>query len=503
MASILGIDIGTSSVKAIVYDTETHTVLAVANQEYPIYNPQPGYAEQHPDDWWQAVIQVTRRVVAATSQPVAAIGLTGQMHGTVLLDAAHKPLHPAIIWADQRSASVIPSMIEAVGAARYASIAGTLPAAGFMGPTLVWLQQHQPHILDEARHVLLPKDEVRLRLTGQLATEVSDAASTGIFDISHQHWSEEIIKTVGIPTHILPHILDSTTIAGELTTSSAAALSLTPGIPVVAGCADQPAQAIANGLVSMGRASVTIGTGGQVFVPLMREANMSRIPTDPRLHVFNHAVPGMWYILGAILSAGLSLRWLRDLVGLRDTRDAYERLSAEAAEVPPGADGLVFLPYLVGERTPHMDPLARGAFVGLSYHHTRGHMARAVMEGVTFALRQTLEISLSMSQPVEQVIAAGGGAESALWRQIQADIYGLPLQRSVVQEQTCIGAALLAAVGTGAVDDFNTANGAGSGELIEPNTQNTPVYTSLYAQFLDLYPRLTENFHTLSKMTIS
>lgn len=512
MSLLLGIDIGTSSAKAVLFDPETGQTVAVAGQEYPLHKPAPDRAEQNPEDWWQATIAIVRQATEQAGRTdVAALSFSGQMHGTVLLDRAGVPLHPAIIWADQRSAAACAQLTTTLGSERYAAVAGTLPAVGFQGPTLVWLAQHKPALLAHTHRVILPKDYVRLRMTGEIATEVSDAASTGIFDIARQTWASEILAGVHLPETLFPPVLASTAVAGQLTRQAAEKLGLPAGIPVIAGCADQPAQAIGNGLIAPGLASVTTGSGGQVFAPLQPNRgtegdltpsipSVPSVPSDPRLHVFNHAVPQMWYVLGAILSAGLSLRWLRHMTGLAQAADAYPILSAEAAAVPPGADGLIFLPYLSGERTPHMDPLARGGFIGLTAYHTRGHLARAVMEGVAFALRQTLAISLELGGQVERVIASGGGAESAVWRQIQADVFGLPLQQSLLSEQASLGAALLAGVGAGLYPDLAAAcrQTVHYGPVTSPHLERQAQYREIYARFVQLYPRLREDFHWLA-----
>jgi len=500
MTYLLGIDIGTSSAKAVLFDPESAQIAAVANQEYPIQRPAPDRAEQDPEDWWRATVTVTRRLLAERpGASVVGISFSGQMHGTVLLDAADCPLRPAIIWADQRPAAEVSDLVAALGEEAYAALTGTLPAVGFLGATLLWLQRHEPATVEAARVVLLPKDYVRLKMTGERATDVTDAAGTGIFDINRRVWPESLLSKVGLRGDLLPPIRASAAVAGFLRREAADEMGLPPGLPVMMGCADQPAQAIGNGLIAPGSASVTTGSGGQVFTPVTGIAG--RIKADPRLHVFNHAAPDTWYIMGAVLSAGLSLRWLRGIVGLNGNPEAYPILSAEAAEVAPGADGLIFLPYLSGERTPHRDPLARGAFIGLSAHHTRGHLARAVMEGVSFALRQALEISLSLGGSVERIIAAGGGAESDVWRQIQADVFGLPLQRTLLTEQASVGAALLAGVGAGVYADLPAACAATVrlGAITEPMAANRARYDDLYAQFLSLYPRLREDFHQLAR----
>lgn len=499
MPLLLGIDLGTSSIKTILFNPETSQLLATASQEYPIHKPAPNRAEQDPTEWWQATINAVRQVITrAERNDVAAVSLSGQMHGTVLLDKYNRPLHPAIIWADQRSADACTTLVETLGANEYAATTGTLPAVGFLGATLVWLAAHQPDLLQASKHVVLPKDYIRLQMTGQVATDVSDAAGTGIFNISAAEWATPILEKVQLPYHLLPPVLASTGIAGQLTSAAAAALGLPAGIPVIAGCADQPAQAVGNGLVTPGKASITTGSGGQIFVPL--QAKGRRVPTDPRLHVFNHAAPDMWYVLGAILSAGLSLRWLRNITGLAQNPNAYAILSREASKIGPGSDGLIFLPYLSGERTPYMDPLARGGFIGLTHYHSRGHLARAVMEGVTLAMRQALEISLNLGGEIGTVIAAGGGAESDVWRQIQADIFGLPLRQSLLTEQAGVGAALLAGVGAGIYPNLEAAceQVVRYGPVTRPNPANQNRYIDLYQHFVQLYPRLRQDFHRLS-----
>lgn len=501
MTLLLGIDLGTSSVRAGLLDTEQRSLLAVAGREYPLNKPAPTHAEQDPADWWAATVAAVQQVMAdVPPDTVAGISFSGQMHGTVLLDRAGEPLHPAIIWADQRGADFCDALSDTLGTDRYLAQTGTLPAAGFMGTTLLWLARHRPDLLEDTHRVILPKDYVRLRMTGTIATEVSDAASTGLFDITARRWASAILDRAGLPASLFPEVLASSTQAGTLTAKAAGELGLPTGLPVIAGCADQPAQAIGNGVITPGTASVTIGSGGQVFIPL-RVAEQGRVPVDARLHVFNHAVPATWYALGAILSAGLSLRWLRGITGLENDPAAYDRFSQEAGEIAPGADGLLFQPYLSGERAPHMDPHARGSFIGLSYHHTRGHLARAVMEGVTFALRQTLEISLSLAGGVDTVIASGGAAESRVWRQIQADVFGLPLQKSLLTEQATVGAALLAGVGVGVYQDFEEACRAvvRYDAPTEPDPARHERYDALYEHFCDLYPRLRADFHRLSQ----
>lgn len=498
MSLLLGIDIGTSSAKAVLFDSETGSTLATAGREYPILRPAPDRAEQRPEDWWAASVEVTRRVLAdADGRDVAAISLTGQMHGVVLLDSHGIPLGDAIIWNDQRSVEEVRALVESVGWEHFTAITGTLPATGFMGASLLWLKAHLPGRLEQASAALFPKDYVRYRLTGEIAVEPSDAASSALFDVGAGVWSNAIIDAVGLPRSIFPRIIPSSALAGALTEAAAAALGMREGLPVIAGCGDQPAQALANGIIDPGRVSITVGSGGQVFNPLLSAAR-----TDPRLHVFTHAVPERWYALGATLSAGLSLRWLRALLGMASQPDAYALFSHEAGQTAPGANGLIFLPHLTGERTPHLDPLARGAFIGLTAYHERRHLVRAVMEGVAFSLRQALELTLALGGQAEMIIAAGGGMESEVWRGIMADVTGVPLRRTLQTEATAVGAALLAGIGTGVYSDVRHASQvtARYDRVTEPNPANRRIYDELYAQFLSLYPSLRADFHHLSKL---
>jgi xylulokinase len=509
MSLLLGIDIGTSSAKAVVFDADAARIVGTAAHEYPVLRPAPDRAEQNPDDWWQAVQISTRAALAHAADAgfpadrVAGIGFSGQMHGAVFLGKDHTSTRPAIIWADQRSGREAAGLAERIGPAHYTAIAGTLPAAGFMGATLAWLAAHEPDALRGVRCIVLPKDYVRLKMTGETGTDPSDAAGTGLFDIALRVWSAEIVGAVGISRQFLPTLTASSAVVGGLLAEAADALGLRPGIPVVTGCADQPAQAVGNGLLAPGRASITLGSGGQVFMPVRPQTDgdhFAPLKTDPRLHVFNHAAYHTWYILGAILSAGLSLRWLRGITGLEGQADAYATFSREAAPLAPGADGLLFLPYLAGERTPHMDPAARGGFIGLSAAHTRGHLARAVMEGVAFAMRQAFEISLSLGGSASLVIASGGGMESAVWRGIMADVLGVPLQQTAMHEQAGVGAALLAGVGAGVYASLDAACAASVrlGTLTEPDPARHTAYERLYHQFTSLYPRLKSDFHQLS-----
>jgi xylulokinase len=506
MSYLLGIDVGTSSVKAVLIDVARAQIQASSGAEHPIRHPQPGYAEQNPDDWWQATIQAVRKVLGESGIDPAAvrgIGLCGQMHGTVCLDESGKPLRPAIIWADGRSQAELAALLEQAAPDQLSRWAPGPPATGFMALSLMWLACHEPDTLTRTQTVLLPKDYIRLILTGEPGTDPSDAAATWLFDVRAGEWSAELIELCGLERRYLPPIAPSAEVVGILRREAGEALGLPSGIPVVAGCADQPAQALGHGLLDPGTTLVTIGTGGQVFSVLAA-------PTpDPRLrfHVFDHAAPGRWYALAAILSAGLSLRWLRDLLGLTDRQDAYQHLSRLAQAVPPGAEGLLFLPYLAGERTPLMDPEASGVFLGLRLHHEAGHLVRAVMEGVAFALASCLAlIGESADEGQRQaVIASGGGASSPVWRQIQADVFNTPLLIAGGSDHAPLGAALLAGVGSGQYESL--ASGCSrlpSPEtVVQPDPQAAAFYRSQHRLFQDAYQHLKGDMHRLAHRAVA
>ncbi len=498
MTYLLGIDIGTSSVKALIWEVDGGQVLATASREYPVQQPQPGYAEQNPDDWWQATQITVREALQQVSIPADAIkgiGLSGQMHGTVCLDQAHKPLRPAIIWADTRSKAQCERLLT-ISPEMLAQHAPGRPAAGFMGPTLMWLAEHEPETLAQTAAVLLPKDYVRYCMTGELATEVSDAASTWLLDVRSGQWSDWLVEQCALEMRYLPPVLQSTDVAGTLHAKAAAALGLPVGIPVVAGCADQPAQALGYGLYATGTALVTVGTGGQVFYPLTEP----RVDPALRYYVFNHAVTGYWYSAAATLSAGLSLRWLRDLLGLGQQADAYPLLSDWAAQVDAGANGLLFLPYLAGERTPHFDPDASGLFLGLRLHHTPAHLARAVMEGVAFSLLECLTL---LPQTPEKLILSGGAAASPVWRQILTDVFDQPLWIAGGSHHACIGAALVAGVGTGVYADFAVAcqQLEQPAKVTEQNPSKVAFYAARCQLYNELYAQLQGAMHNLISLS--
>ncbi len=500
MDYLLGIDIGTSSVKAAVVEAKTARVVASATREYPVQQPQPGYAEQFPDDWWDATVFTVQEAIQeaqVNGEAIRAIGLSGQMHGTVSLDAGNRPTQPAIIWADTRSKTQVERLMAQTPIAEMAQYAPGRPTTGFMSSTLMWLAQHEPTILNETQTVMLPKDYVRFKLIGKVATDVSDAAATWLLDVKTGAWSDWLIEQCGVERRYLPPVLESTAVAGGLTDEVAELLGLPAGMPVVTGCADQPAQALGCGVYEPGVALVTIGTGGQVFMPL----GTPEIDPQLRYYTFNHALPGRWYAAAAILAAGLALRWLRDTLGLKERPDAYAHLSKLAADVPPGADGLLFLPYLAGERTPHFDPDASGVFLGLRLHHHAGHLARAVMEGVTFALADCLAL---MPETPTQVIASGGATASPAWLQIQADVFNRPIHVVGGEHHACVGAALLAGVGSGVYTSVADACSRlpPAREVAVPSTQTVAFYAQCRAHYSELYGRLHQDMLRLKTVEL-
>jgi xylulokinase len=493
MSALLGIDLGTSSVKVVVYST-TGNILGLGSAEYPILTPQPGWAEQDPEHWWSATVQAARTAHHAAGQPeVLAIGFSGQMHGPALLDKQNQLLGNAIIWADQRSAPLLPEIESRVGIKRLAEVCGTAPAAGFLIATLCWLQRHDPARFDKIGVILLPKDYVRFRITGEIATEPSDAAATGLFDVARRIWAWEVIETLDIPKSIFPEIRDSAEVCGRLLPGPAVELGLRPGIPVAAGSADQPAQAVGNGLIEPGQGSITLGTGGQVFVPLAAPLFDSK----GRLHTFCHALSTRWYLLGAMLSAGMALRWARHVLGCDEI--PYQELDRRAEVLPIGAEGLFFLPYLVGERSPLMDPHARGTFVGLTLRHDTAHLFRAVLEGISYAMRQIVETIEETGVVMDRWVASGNGLGSKFWRQMLADTLNRPLLRGEdanSAERAGVGAAILGGIGAGVLGGFKEAQSFAPkfNEVTEPDPSRVEAYERAYSRFKELYPLLKNWF---------
>ncbi|WP_119071646.1 xylulokinase [Aggregatilinea lenta] len=485
----LGIDVGTQSAKCVVLDANGQ-LRGVGQYGYPVLTPRPGWAEQDPDAWWAAVAGAVRdalRQAGIAPVHVQGIGLTGQMHGGVLVGATLKPLRPAIIWMDRRSANLCADIQARVSPEQIAEIAGNRLSPGFMGATLAWIAQAEPDTLAQTRAVLQPKDYLTLCLTGEIVSEPSDASATWLFDIRQRDWSDVLAGACGVSSEVLPPVSESASVVGRLRPDAAEQLGLRPGIPVVAGAADQAALLVGAGVAEPGRGVITLGTGGQMTII------SSRPQIDPglRLNTFCHAMPGRWYTMGAILNGGIALRWWRNTLN-RDGSLPYDTLTAEAAAIPAGAEGLTFLPYLEGERTPHMDPHATGAFHGLTLRHTPAHMTRAVLEGVAFAFRDCLDTLRAAGPVPDHFLIGGGGSKSTLWRQIIANALGVGLQTVTGSEHTALGAAMLAGVGSKVFYDLDQAIALavryGPGE--EPDLTAADTYAERLARYRALYPAL-------------
>jgi xylulokinase len=506
-AYLLGIDVGTSGSKALLVRDDGR-VVASATTEYPLSTPQPLWAEQDPADWWQATVTSIRRVLvqsgAFDARAIAGVGLTGQMHGLVLLDAAGTVLRPAILWNDQRTAAECARITEQVGRERLLQLTGNPVLPGFTAPKILWVREHEPEVYGRVAKILLPKDYVRYRLTGEFFGEVSDASGTSLFDVGRRAWSDEMLEALGIPRAWLPEVTESPVISARVSRAAAAATGLPAGTPVAGGGGDQAAGAVGTGIVSQGTVSATIGTSGVVFAA----SDSYRVEPQGRLHAFCHAVPGMWHLMGVMLSAAGSFRWFRDTLGgeeraeaERTRQDVYDVLTEEAAEAPAGCEGLIFLPYLTGERTPYPDPNARGVYFGLTLRHTKAHMTRSVLEGVSFGLRDSLELMRALGIDVQQVRASGGGARSTFWRQILADVFGTEIATVNVTEGAPYGAALLAGVGAGVYDSVPAAVEQTltiSGSCAPGDDKG--IYADYYPRYRALYPALAPEFARLAKV---
>lgn len=503
-AYLLGLDIGTTSARALLCD-DNGRVLAVATSEYPLSTPQPLWSEQSPEDWWRGACEALRTVVTQASvapEQIAGLGLTGQMHGSVFLDEHDRVIRPALLWNDQRTAAECAEITQRVGAERLIAIAGNPALTGFQAPKILWLRNHEPERYAQVAQVLLPKDYIRRKLTGVSATDAADAAGTLLLDLRRRNWSDEILAALDIPRAWLPRVFEGPEVTGELLPEVAADLGMPAGLPVIAGGGDNAAAAVGSGIVQPGIVSSSIGTSGVIF------AHSDEIALDPqgRLHTFCHSVPGRYHLMAVTLAAGGSFRWFRDtLRAVTGQNLSYDDLTTLAASVPPGAEGLIFLPYLSGERTPHLDPLARGAFIGLTARHTLAHMARAVMEGVVFSMRDGLEIMRRLGIAPGQIRATGGGGKSPLWRQMQADIYATEVATLAAEEGPAYGAALLAGVGAGVFRDVDdaVARCVTLTTTIAPDERTVARYDEVYAIYREMYATLRESMHRLAHLTIA
>ncbi len=508
MQILLGIDLGTTGVKAALFAAEDGHIISSAFVDYPLVHPHPGWAEQDPEQWWLATITAIRScltqglVDGIVPGDVCGVGLSGQMHGVVLLDKQYLVLRPCIIWADQRSDAQCLWMTEQVGASRLIKYVSNPALPGFSAPKALWVRDNEPEIFAQTHTIILPKDYIRFRLTGELAMEISDAAGTCLLDVKHGSWSQDVLHAIGFDPSLLPPVVAADAVCGSITHEVGQLTGLLVGTPVAGGGADNACGAVGNGVVRPGLALVSIGTSGV----LLAHAATPQVDVSgpiPRVHTFNHAVPHAWYLMGVTQGAGLSLRWVRDNIGLPEQAlerwtglDAYEILTKEAEGVLPGSDGLLFLPYLQGERTPHLDAYARGGWIGLTASHNRRHLVRAVLEGVAFSLKDCFGIIQEQGLELEQLRATGGGAKSLLWRQILADVLGVELVTTTAEEGPAFGAALLAGVACGLYDSVLQAceMTVRVVDRTEPRPELERVYRSAYETYRALYPALKPIF---------
>ena len=494
MPYLMGLDISTTGAKALIID-EAGAVIAVANTPQPISQPQPLWSEQNPADWWDGICASIRGALAESGlsgHDIDAIGLTGQMHGLVLLDAHGAVLRPAILWNDQRTQAQCDDITARVGARRLIELTGNPAVTGFTAPKLLWVRDHEPEIYARIDQVLLPKDYIRFMLSTDYATDLAGASGTSLLNVAERAWSAEVLDALEIPAEWLPPVHEGTDITATVSGEAADLTGLAKGTPIVGGGGDQAAGAVGMGCVSPDKIGVTVGTSGVVFAPLSRYA----YEAEGRLHAFCHAVPGAWHFMGVMLSAAGSLQWYKDTFA---PQFAFDALLAEAAAAPAGSDGLFFLPYLTGERTPHPDPLARGAFIGMTSRHSRGHMTRAVLEGVAFGLKDSFTLVAKAGLPESyEVRISGGGAKSPIWQQIIADVLYAPLVNINTTEGGAFGAAILAGVAAGVYADAPSACDA----MIETGDEVSvgaaaDVYAERYEIYQSLYPTLKETFARL------
>jgi len=497
---LLGIDVGTTSVKAILVSLAGDPLFTAA-EEYPLAIPRPGWAEQDPEQWWSATCQVIKKLLLESRVPpdaVKGVGLSGQMHSSVVLDSAHQVIRPAILWCDTRTTDECREIEKrAGGLPGLLDLTGNPALEGFTAPKILWLRAHEPATIKKTKHLLLPKDYIRYRLTGRLCMDYSDAAGTLLLDVKNKKWSRKLLDLLDIDPDILPDLVESAETAGRVTGPAAAVTGLAPGTPVAGGGADNACGAVGCGAIRPGIVMVSLGSSGIVLAT-------SQTPTPDfqgRIHLFNHAVQNYWYLMGVMLAAGLSFGWLKDklLAGALD----YDQLDSMAADVSPGSDGLLFLPYLRGERTPHADADARGVFFGISDKHTRSHFIRSVMEGVTFGLKDSMALIQALDVEIKEIRAIGGGAKSPVWQQILADTFEAEVKLLRIEEGPALGAALIAGVAVGCYRDFPQAADAvvkvAQGAV--PREKHLAGYRELYDVYRSLYPSLKEEYRRLAEFT--
>ena len=505
MSYYLGIDIGTSGTKTLLIDPQGK-ILAEANANYPLYHPKPLWSEQDPDDWWKATVKTVRKVVREAKvnrREVKAIGLSGQMHGSVFLDKNQRVIRKALLWNDQRTAAECAEIERrAGGRKRLIKMVANPALTGFTAPKILWLRNNERRNFDRTRHILLPKDDVRRRMTGEFATDVSDASGMLLLDVAKRNWSTQLLGKLELDRELFPDCFESEEVTGKLTSQAAKEMGLTTDCLVVGGAGDCAANALGTGVVKKGILSTSIGTSGIMFV----HSDDVKIDPEGRLHTFCHAVRGKWHMMGVSLTGGGALQWFVEKlcreVASGKGGNAFDVLNREAEKIAAGSEGLFFLPYLAGERTPHADPDARGCFVGLTLKHSRGHMARAIMEGVAYAMRDSLKIIDDLDVPVRQIRASGGGSRSQLWRQIQADVFGQAAVTINSEQGPAYGVALLAAVGAGEYRNVEQACSATIKVVKKTPTirKNKSYYDRGFPVFQDLYRRLSDSFKQISAL---
>jgi xylulokinase len=494
--AVLGIDIGTSGSRALVVGDDGRILASATCAHEAFASPGPAWAEQDAHDWWRAAVDTVKQVFAGGISPrdIQAVGLSGQMHGAVLLGSDGEPLRPSIIWCDQRTAEECRWLEKEVGAARLLELTCNPALTNFTLTKLLWVRTHEPEVWKRVRHVLLPKDYVRYKLSGAFAIDVADASGTLMLDVAKRAWSKEMLAASGIAEDLLPEVFESPAVSARVSDEAARITGLVEGTPIVAGAGDQAAGAVGMGITRPGTVSVTIGTSGVVFAATEKPA----LDRKGRIHTFCHAIPGRWHVMGVTQAAGLSLRWLRDQWQVGAGDDAYKKMTDEAAAAPAGADGVLWAPYLMGERTPHVDPDVRGALLGLAASHTRGHVTRAVLEGVAFSLRDSFEIFSELGVPATKVRVGGGGARSPLWREIQATVYGQPVENLAAEEGAAYGAALLAGVGAGvwATVDAACDVAVKVAGVTPPAAAATETINERYRQYRRVYPAISGVYKT-------
>jgi xylulokinase len=496
--NFLGIDVGTGGTRALIIDAQGMVVASASAEHQNFASPRPGWAEQDPLDWWQACGAAVRQALQSSgirADEIACVGFSGQMHGAVLLDSSDEVVRPAIIWCDQRSEAQSRELEQMFGRDTLIRLTCNPPLTNFTLTKLLWVRETEPQNWSRVAHVMLPKDYVRFRLTGERAIDMADASGTLLLDVANRRWSAEVLAKTGIDKNLLPALFESPEVCGKISAAGADATGLRAGTPVVAGAGDQAAGAVGMGIARVGAVSATIGTSGVVF------ASTDRPAMDPagRLHTFCHAIPGRWHVMGVTQSAGLSLRWYRDNFGAaspglqkKDLRDPYDVFAEEGSTAPAGSEGAFWVPYLMGERTPHLDPNARAALIGLTASHTRAHVIRAIMEGVAFSLKDSFTIFDEMKIPVTSIRLGGGGARSPLWRQIQADVYGREVEIVEAEEGAAYGAAILAGTGAGGWSSVEQACDAvvRVAKRIAPNQKDSQTMATAYRTYRKIYPAL-------------